>query len=186
MAYKPGRKNVDIYAKYDRKRQQKAENRSNIKLFGYRSGKSYKIIIATFYYLLAIAFVLYSVIGETIHFKFEALDYVLMVSRYIFITIMALSPALFLSDFKYIEKIPFFNKKNAFDNVKGFILVFMICTFMYQMDIYVMTDTWKNSRDAYEATLEKEFAKKNQELMKQIESNNATTKVNKETVNKNK
>ena len=58
--YKPYRtaNNRDIYKKYDNKRNrlENPQKYDNVKLFGFRSGKSYKMIPALLYYVLVISY----------------------------------------------------------------------------------------------------------------------------------
>lgn len=66
--YKPYRtaNNRDIYKKYDNKRNrlENPQKYDNVKLFGFRSGKSYKMIPALLYYVLVISYVLFIKISE--------------------------------------------------------------------------------------------------------------------------
>lgn len=79
-----------------------------IKVFGFRSGKSYKMIPALLYYAFMAFFIGASVYGELRYYEFETMDYVLMAYKYIFFAILFFSPLIFLSDFKYRQKLPFF------------------------------------------------------------------------------
>lgn len=115
MAYKPFKpqKKQDIYAKYDRMHKGNDKEESRIKLFGFRSGLAYKMIPAILYYAFALFYIGVGIYGEIQYFKFEPIDIVLMIFKYIFWIILFFSPAIFLSDFKYRESLPFFKKRNA-------------------------------------------------------------------------
>ena len=87
MAYKPykPRKEKDIYARYDGKNT-KANNYDNgsVKLFGFRSGAVYKMVPAILYYAFMIFYIGTGIYGELSYYKFEPMDYVITVLKYIF------------------------------------------------------------------------------------------------------
>lgn len=130
-----------------------------VKIFGLRSGKSYKMIPALLYYFIVALILVASVYGELKHYKFESLDYILMFSKYIFFGILFLSPLIFLSNFKYRDKLPFFKKHTAGSSLIGLIIVWMFCYFMANVDIMCMSDTWVKSREAYSKQLQQEREK---------------------------
>ena len=66
-----------------------------------------------------------------------------------FFAILFFSPLIFLSDFKYREKLPFFKKHTFGSSLSGMIIVWMFCYFMAQVCIMNMSDTWVQSRDVY-------------------------------------
>lgn len=120
-----------------------------IKIFGFRSGKSYKMIPALLYYGFMALIIVSSVYGELRYYKFETMDYILMAYKYIFFTILFFSPLIFLSDFKYREKIPFFKKHTTSSSIIGLIIVWMFCYFIAEINIMCMSDTWVNSKNKY-------------------------------------
>ena len=136
-----------------------------VKVFGFRSGKSYKMIPALLYYAFMAFFIGASVYGELRYYKFEPMDYVLMVYKYIFFAILFFSPLIFLSDFKYREKLPLFKKHTASTSLIGIIIVWMFCYFMTQVNVLCMSDTWVESRDAYTEKLKNEQQKAMEEQM---------------------
>ena len=155
--------------------------KDGIKVFGFRSGKSYKMIPALLYYAFMIFFIGASVYGEIRYYQFEAMDYVLMAYKYIFFAIMFFSPLLFLSDFKYREKLPFFKKHTTSSSLIGLIIVWMFCYFMAQVNILCMSDTCVKSKNQYLKQLEQEQQEilkkqKNTEKQTEIESKSETTK----------
>lgn len=162
MAYKPykAKKNQDIYAKYDSGRgKQKASVGGNIKLFGFRSGLSYKMIPAIFYYAFAVFYIGTGIYGEIAYLKFEPIDVVLMIFKYIFWILIFFSPAIFLSDFKYRDSLPFFKKRTAGASLIGLILVWMFCYFMANVNIYCMSPTYKDSLEKHQIQLEEQQQK---------------------------
>lgn len=171
MAYKPYKvqKSQDIYAKYDKKNQKKnTSDGGNVKLFGFRSGLSYKMIPAILYYAFMLFYIGTGIYGEIRYYKFEPMDILLMVLKYIFFIVWFFSPAIFLSDFKYRDSLPFFKKRNIGSSLIGLILVSMFCSFMTYVYKDCMSDTYKASVQAYAKVLEEE--------QKENEIKNTTTK----------
>ena len=152
-----------------------------VKIFGLRSGKSYKMIPALLYYFIVALILVASVYGELKHYKFESLDYILMFSKYIFFGILFLSPLIFLSNFKYRDKLPFFKKHTAGSSLIGLIIVWMFCYFMANVDIMCMSDTWTKSRDAYSKQLQQEREKAIEKNKKENQENNDSTESGTET-----
>lgn len=127
-----------------------------IKVFGFRSGKSYKMIPALLYYAFMAFFIGASVYGELRYYEFETMDYVLMAYKYIFFAILFFSPLIFLSDFRYRKKLPLFKKYTVGSSLTGIIIVWMFCYFMAEVNVLCMSDTWVKSRDAYSEQLKQE------------------------------
>ncbi len=141
----------------------------SVKTFGFRSGKSYKMIPAILYYLFAASVVVMSVIGELTHYKFEAQDYILFVFKYVFITVLLFSPLIFLSDYNYVYKLPLFGRKEKTKSLIGMIVVFMICYFMWNIQIYATSDTYKKSVEKYTKQIEREAKERAKKMEKQTE-----------------
>lgn len=165
MAYKPYKvnKKSDIYAKYDNKKQHTNTNAAysgGVKLFGFRSGLAYKMIPAMFYYIFVLFYIGTGIYGEIRYYEFEPVDIVLMVLKYIFFFVWFLSPAIFLSDFKYRDSLPFFKKRTASSSLIGIILVSMLCSFMTYVYKACMSDTYMNSVEAYAKVLEQQQKEK--------------------------
>ncbi|MFQ9515231.1 MAG: hypothetical protein ACLRZ9_05325 [Eubacterium sp.] len=159
MAYKPFRqnRNQDIYAKYDRKRAAGNQaNESRIKLFGFRSGLSYKMIPAMLYYAFALFYIGTGIYGEIKYLEFEPIDIVLLILKYIFWILIFFSPAIFLSDFKYRDSLPLFKKRETGSSLIGLILVWMFCYFMANVNIYCMSQTYKDSLAKHEEWLKEQ------------------------------
>ncbi len=163
MPYKPYRTggSNNYYKKSDKR--SKGKNPSpnyyeeeTVKLFGFRSGKAYKIIPAFFYYIAAAIYIGWGIYGEIAHFEFEAYDVILTVMKYVFWFVLFYSPAIFLSDFGYRDSLPFFKKHETGSSIIGMILVCMICYLMAELDIYCMSQTYKDSMAAYEASYEED------------------------------
>ncbi len=125
------------------------DSEGRVKVFGFRSGKSWKMIIAVLYYFLAAFILVTSIINEFRYYSFEAIDVVLVVLKYIFIFVFLFSPLIFLSDFKYTYNIPLFKKKERSKSAIGMIIVLGVCYFMMQLNIYVGSNLYKSSVKEY-------------------------------------
>ena len=66
------------------------DSEGRVKVFGFRSGKSWKMIIAVLYYTVAAFVFVTSVINEFRYYSFEAIDVVLVIIKYIFIFVDSL------------------------------------------------------------------------------------------------
>lgn len=165
MAYKP----YKVPTIEDEKKHRKAVSNGverNIKLFGFRSGTSYKMVLAILYYGLMLLIYVPSIVNEIIHYDFTVTDVILDISKYIFIGILLFSPAIFLSDFKYVDSMPFFKKKTFGAGLCGLIIVFMFCYFMWNVDIMCMSKQYKESVKAYE----KQITKEQNDKLKQLQN----------------
>ena len=151
MSILPNKKgDPDIYAKYDKKREQVPDPTvSGVKIFGYRSGAVYKMLLASLYYFFAGLYIVMGIVGEIKYLSFEPIDVVLSILKYAFWIIMFFSPLIFLSDFKYRETLPFFKKRDAVSSFIGILLVWMFCYFMANVNIYCMSNTYKNSLEKF-------------------------------------
>ncbi len=125
------------------------DSEGRVKVFGFRTGKSWKMIIAVLYYLLAAFILVTSVINEFKYYSFEAIDVVLVIIKYVFIFVFLFSPLIFLSDFKYTYNIPLFKRKERTPSIVGMIVVLSVCYFMMQLNIYVGSPLYKNSVKEY-------------------------------------
>nr|WP_302628430.1 hypothetical protein [uncultured Eubacterium sp.] len=135
-----------------------------IKIFGFRTGAAYKMIPAILYYAFMAFYIVTGIYGELKYYSFETMDYVLMVFKYVFFIILFFSPLIFLSDFKYRDKLPLFKKRQLGSTIIGLLLVWMFCYFMTSVDLMCMSDTWKKSRDSYNEKLRIEREKKLKEM----------------------
>ena len=125
------------------------DDEGRVKVFGFRSGKSWKMIIAVLYYVLVSFVFVTSVINEFRYYKFEPIDVVLVIIKYVFIFVFLFSPLIFLSDFKYTYNIPLFRNKERSKSAIGLIIVLGICYLMMQLNIYVGSNLYKSSVKEY-------------------------------------
>lgn len=165
MAYKPFKPNKgNYYTDAGNEKDFKNEIR-RMKLFGLRTGVAWKMIPALFYYTCMILFLVSCIMGEIREFQFESLDIVLCILKYIFITVLLFSPAIFLSDFKFRDKLPLFKRRTLMGNTLGMLIVIIFSVFMIWTYQYCMSDTYKDSADKYYQEMEN----KNMERMKEYE-----------------
>ena len=125
------------------------DSEGRVKVFGFRSGKSWKMIIAVLYYAVAAFIFVTSVINEFRYYKFEPIDVILVIIKYVFIFVFLFSPLIFLSDFKYTYNIPLFRDKEKSKSVIGLIIVLGVCYLMMQLNIYVGSNLYKSSVKEY-------------------------------------
>ena len=104
---------------------------------------------AVLYYALAGFIFVTSVINEFRYYKFEPIDVILVIIKYVFIFVFLFSPLIFLSDFKYTYNIPLFRNKERSKSAIGMIIVLGICYLMMQLNIYVGSNLYKNSVKEY-------------------------------------
>lgn len=174
--FKPYRTGTnDIYAKFEKKKQEDPVRRDNVKLFGFRSGKIYKMLPAILYYSFWAMYIAFSIHGEFTTLKFETADVILEIFKYSFIIIGIFSPAIFLSDFKYIDNIPIFKKRSAGSSFLGMLIVIGFCYCMMQVNIYCMSDTYKESLAAFEVEFEEQKAKAIEDMEQMTEETTVNT-----------
>ncbi|MBP5773555.1 MAG: hypothetical protein J6W35_05745 [Eubacterium sp.] len=125
------------------------DSESRVPVFGFRSGKSWKMVIAVLYYALAGFIFVTSVINEFRYYRFEPIDVILVIIKYVFIFVFLFSPLIFLSDFKYTYNIPLFRNKERSKSAIGLIIVLGICYMMMQLNIYVGSNLYKSSVKEY-------------------------------------
>lgn len=153
MAYKPFKINKGSYEFAPEKKDSKYEIK-RMKLFGFRTGAAWKMIPALFYYALALLVIISSIMGEIREFDFNSLDVVLCGLKYIFIFIVAFSPAIFLSDFGYREKLPLFKTRTVAGSIIGLVVINALSIFLIWTYEYCMSDGYKESVDAYYSEVE--------------------------------
>lgn len=178
MAYRPYKVMRD-----DKDVEHQGYGKRKVRIFGFRSGRAWKMIPAMLYYAFAAFIVISSAYGEVAHYKYEPMDVVLTVLRYIFLTVMLYSPLIFLSEFKYRDNLPLFRKRDVKLSIIGIIIVITFCYFMINTNIYVMSKTWKTSRDQYAKQVQIELDEKMKQQKRLEEaSKNKTTKTEVTTV----
>lgn len=163
MAYKPFKVNNGNTNYNMPKRKESKYQIERMKLFGFRSGIAWKMIPTLAYYIL-VGFILFSsIMGEIQYFHFEQYDVVLTILKYIFLFIMAYSPAIFLSDFGYNKKLPIFKGNSVILKTIAMIVILVFCYFMVCTYQYCMSDAFKESADTFYEQRDKEYQKQLEE-----------------------
>ncbi|HIT70703.1 MAG TPA: hypothetical protein IAD08_02160 [Candidatus Scatovivens faecipullorum] len=121
---------IDNVIEKQRYEKEKNNEKKRGKLFGFRSDKLYKKVIATFYYF----YMLCITIGFLSVIKINKRDDVLLT---IYIILIFHSPWILFSDYKFsknIRKIPLLRKRNIFYNI----LFYIVFTMFYMMLLLVL------------------------------------------------
>jgi uncharacterized membrane protein len=92
-------------------------------LFGFRSKKPWKMVVASLYYFLAVA-VGIAVMTSRKPYAHNGTDIALEVLSGVLLTIALLSPALLLSDFGYRHRLPLFKRRKVALSALGLVLFF--------------------------------------------------------------
>ena len=94
------------------------------KLWGYRSNKKWKKVLASCYYIFSIIFFLSSIF-EVPEIKANMYDMFIYKTSMILFGISFLAPAILLSNIELKNKIPLFKKNKWWANTLGFMLVIL-------------------------------------------------------------
>lgn len=135
------------------------------KIFGFRSNKIWKKIIATLYYLFCLIYIIQLLNNAPV---INANMYDIVIHK-IFAVLMGLSyllPAFAISNFKFKEKIPLLKKKKWWSDVLGFIIVFI---FMFLCSNIVTLFHSKDYIQRYEEYNATKIIYQNQESDKVLE-----------------
>ncbi|MDP2182763.1 MAG: hypothetical protein Q8K99_09370 [Actinomycetota bacterium] len=96
------------------------------RLLGFRSRRIWKMVIASVYYAFWVVFALAAVFSRTPHVA-DARDSAIEVVGGLVLAVLMISPALFLSDFGYRHRLPFFKHRKVLWSVGGFAVFFLLC-----------------------------------------------------------
>lgn len=170
MAYKP----YKVGTNTPRNKRPKMKAAGNVKVFGFRSGSAWKMILALAYYITVSLIWFPSIYSEFTYLKFTGMDIILDIFKYAFIGIWLYAPLLFFSDFKYVDKLPMFKNKTFGQCLSGYILVFMFCYFMWNVDIMCMSDTYQQSYKEFSEQLQEEAESRRLENENNYENTDTT------------
>lgn len=93
-------------------------------LWGFRTNKLWKKIIATFYYLFALNLII-TTLNDTPQISAKLYDFLINKLSSFLKASAFLIPILFISDFKFKDKIPLLKKKKLWSDILGFIIIFI-------------------------------------------------------------
>jgi len=94
-------------------------------LLGFRSRRLWKMAVASVYYASWAVFALAAVASQSPHVV-DTRDRALDVVTGLILALVALSPAIFLSDFAYRQRVPLFKHRKVLWNAAGFGVVFLL------------------------------------------------------------
>lgn len=94
------------------------------KLWGVRTNKLWKKIITSLYYLLCLVFIILS-LNDVPEIKANLYDMIIYKVSTILVSASYLIPMIFISNFKFKDKIPLLKKKKWWSDVFGFIIIFL-------------------------------------------------------------
>lgn len=121
------------------------------KLWGFRSNKLWKKIVAGSYYVFCILLII-SFAFEVPDVKASMYDMVIFKISNILIGFSLLIPFILLSDFKFKEKIPIFNKNKIGYNILGCIIIFLITICSSEVVNIFHTNQYMQRLEAYNTT----------------------------------
>lgn len=98
------------------------------KLWGFRTNKLWKKVLAILYYLSCLTFIVLS-LNDVPEIKTNGYDMLIYKISTILMSSSYLVPIIFISDFKIKEKIPLLKKKKWWSDIFGFVIIFvmMVC-----------------------------------------------------------
>lgn len=94
------------------------------KLWGFRTNKLWKKIIAVLYYLFCLILIILS-LNDVPEIKADLYDMIIYKVSTILMSTSYLIPMIFISNFKFKDKIPLLKKKKWWSDVFGFIIIFL-------------------------------------------------------------
>lgn len=94
------------------------------KLWGFRTNKLWKKIIAVLYYLFCLILIIFS-LNDVPEIKADLYDMIIYKVSTILMSTSYLIPMIFISNFKFKDKIPLLKKKKWWSDVFGFIIIFL-------------------------------------------------------------
>lgn len=95
------------------------------RLLGFRSRRPWKMVVASVYYVSWIVFAVAVLASQSPHVS-DARDRLLDVVLGLILAFLTLSPAIFLSDFAYRSRLPFFKRRNAVWSAAGLVMVLVL------------------------------------------------------------
>lgn len=94
-------------------------------LFGFRSRRPWKMVVASLYYLLAVVTSIGLLFARSPHAT-SGTDVALEALKGLFLALAFLSPAFLLSDFGYRDRLPLFRRRKLFWSALGLSLFFVL------------------------------------------------------------
>lgn len=121
------------------------------KIVGFRSNKMWKKIIASLYYLFCLIYIIQSLNNVPV-IKANIYDMVIHKISAVLMGLSYLLPTIFISNFKFKEKIPLLKKKKWWSDVFGFIIVFLFMFFCSNIVTLFHSKDYLQRYEEYNAT----------------------------------
>lgn len=121
------------------------------KLWGFRSNKLWKKIIASLYYLLCLI-IIFSSFSKVPQIETNTYDMIIYKISTLLGSLSFLIPPLLISDFNIKNKLPFLKKKKWWSDVFGFICIFIIAICFSNLIYLFHSDDYKNRYEEFNKT----------------------------------
>lgn len=121
------------------------------KIVGFRSNKMWKKIIASLYYLFCLIYIIQSLNNVPV-IKANIYDMVIHKISAVLMGLSYLLPTIFISNFKFKDKIPLLKKKKWWSDVFGFIIVFLFMFFCSNIVTLFHSKDYLQRYEEYNAT----------------------------------
>lgn len=167
------------------------------KIVGFRSNKMWKKITASLYYLFCLIYIIQSLNNVPV-IKANIYDMVIHKISAVLMGLSYLLPTIFISNFKFKDKIPLLKKKKWWSDVFGFIVVFLfmffcsnIVTLFHSKDYlqryeeYNATEIIYQKQESYEVSEEEKSSLTENELEEELKDLTSENKVNNDDNNTN-
>lgn len=126
------------------------------KIWGFRSGTPWKMIVATLYYLMALS-VLWFGATTPIPVAAGTRDGIVYGASVFVIFLTMVSPAIFLSDTPIRRTLPLFKENIRSKAVVGMMIVWVVCIYLFAFVDNFHTDAYKQAYTAYNEAMYEAF-----------------------------
>ena len=167
------------------------------KIVGFRSNKTWKKIIASLYYLFCLIYIIQSLNNVPV-IKANIYDMVIHKISAFLMGLSYLLPIIFISNFKFKDKIPLLKKKKWWSDVFGFIIVFLFMVFcsnivtlfhskyyLQRYEEYNATEIIYQKQESDEVSEEEKSSLTKNELEEELKNLTSENKVNNDDNNTN-
>lgn len=118
------------------------------KLWGFRTNKTWKKVLACIYYLFCLIFITLTLFDKP-EIQMSIYDLIIYKISTIMMSSSYLIPVILLSDFKFKEKIPLIKRKKWWSDLIGYIIFFIIIVCLSNIVTLFHTNTFKINYENY-------------------------------------
>jgi hypothetical protein len=118
------------------------------RVFGFRSGKGWKSIVAAVYMLFCLVFLYYALTSEPV-VACDRYDETIYRISSLVIFLGLISPFILLSETPLRDSLPFFSKRSALDSLLGMMIVALLCILFFIGTESYHTAAYRESFSAY-------------------------------------